>query len=474
MSGRQKGRGRGRLIRQKGADGRHVYLGDWIGADGKRHRRSLSSDKLVAERMLAKLIRERDLAASGLIVEEGMERRLVDLTTAYVADLRAIRTESYADRVEADLRHLSDYLGNVKIREVVPERMLERRRKRITEGASHATINLEVGSLRGCFNWAIRSGLLGVNPLAHVKPLSLTEADQARPRRALSEEEVSAFLRAAIDLDVERHEYVLALRTIASKQRGAAYAAQDRLPPIPQAVLWQTILATGMRWGETAALTWGDFDPDRRSMLIRAATTKGKRSRMVPVPSYLIVELATLRSAHERRLARAPWPADFIFLTPFGKPWTDTGCHYRLDLFNATLARAEIEKVDELGRSVDVHALRRTANTRLLRHGVPIMTAATILGHQDPKITAKHYTELHLADTLAAVASVPPAAASEPSNTGKVAVEAGSILAIRRGGGGSRNNQLPRNVCARHDLNEMGAPGVEPGTYGLKIRCSTD
>ena len=69
--------------------------------------------------------------------------------------------------------------------------------------------------------------------------------------------------------------------------------------------------------------------------------------------------------------------------------------------------------MDEANRRLDVHALRRTANTRLLRFGVPIMTAATILGHQDPKITAKHYSELRLADTLAAVEKLPPLVARE-------------------------------------------------------------
>ena len=58
-----------------------------MGADGVRHRRVLSTDKQVAERMLAKLVRERDLVEGGLVIEEGQERLLVEIKDKYLADL---------------------------------------------------------------------------------------------------------------------------------------------------------------------------------------------------------------------------------------------------------------------------------------------------------------------------------------------------------------------------------------------------
>ncbi len=33
---------------------------------------------------------------------------------------------------------------------------------------------------------------------------------------------------------------------------------------------------------------------------------------------------------------------------------------------------------------------------------------------------------------------------------------------------------LARKVTARHDLTEVRLLGLEPRTYGLKVRCSTD
>jgi hypothetical protein len=105
------------------------------------------------------------------------------------------------------------------------------------------------------------------------------------------------------------------------------------------------------------------------------------------------------------------------------------------------------------------------------------MTAATILGHQDPKITAKHYSELRLADTLAAVEKLPPLIAKEAQAEYVAKAASPDIQAIKRPTAparskGGRSRRFPKAV-ARHDLREMGAPGIEPGTYGLKIRCST-
>jgi hypothetical protein len=79
----RRGRGRGTLRKGRDAEGRTVCFGDWIGADGIRHRRVLSNDKVVVERMLAKLVRERDLATVGLGIEESQERPLAEVMAKY-------------------------------------------------------------------------------------------------------------------------------------------------------------------------------------------------------------------------------------------------------------------------------------------------------------------------------------------------------------------------------------------------------
>src|SRR6188768_1880648 len=101
---KRRNRGRGNLKRGKDSHGRSVYLGDWIGADGIRHRRVLSSDKQVAERMLAKLVRERDLSDGGLTIEDSQETALAEVMTKYEADLETYRRLSHVERVKETLK----------------------------------------------------------------------------------------------------------------------------------------------------------------------------------------------------------------------------------------------------------------------------------------------------------------------------------------------------------------------------------
>src|SRR5262245_20468815 len=127
----RRGRGRGKLRRGKDSHGKPVYVGDWIGPDGKRHRRVLSSDKQVAERMLAKLVRERDLEAAGLAVEDSQERGLSEVIAKYETDLATYRRASHVRRVKEILARLQADLGPIRVRDATPERMLEWRGKRL-------------------------------------------------------------------------------------------------------------------------------------------------------------------------------------------------------------------------------------------------------------------------------------------------------------------------------------------------------
>ena len=92
MNGRRYGGGRLERAKSYGGE-RVVYYGNWTDARGKRHRQILSSDRRVAERALAKIIRERDLEALGLADEEGQERRLEEIRDLTFDELLALPTE---------------------------------------------------------------------------------------------------------------------------------------------------------------------------------------------------------------------------------------------------------------------------------------------------------------------------------------------------------------------------------------------
>ncbi len=63
-------------------------------------------------------------------------------------------------------------------------------------------------------------------------------------------------------------------------------------------------------------------------------------------------------------------------------------------VLNRLLAAARMERADVHGRSLDLHALRHTAASRFARHGAPLAVTQRILGHSDPKLTARVYVQL--------------------------------------------------------------------------------
>jgi len=403
--------GNGRLWRRKQKSG-YIYVADWKGADGKRKRKALSSDKRVAQRMLADIIRSRDLCLAGLGVEEGFDRPIQELVEEYLADLGACRSPQYAKRVESILRRVQLRMRLASVRDLHPQAFLIYRRSRLADKVANRTANMELTVVRSMLNWAIRSGYIGFNPLQGVQQLPAGKAYEVRPRRVLSEDEIARFLRASSQIDVESRAYASATKTIAGRTKGRAFAEKDRKPVVPQHPLWLTLLETGARFGETVKATWGDFSEAQASLVLRAHTTKSKKERRLPLRHGLVSELLALRVIHHQVRGRLPSAGDFIFLTPMGVPWIENRRN-ALKRLEAVLVRAEIPKIDERGEKIDIHALRHTFASRLARNGVGLSHAQKLLGHSDPKLTAAIYTHLDTEDLRAAVESLPPLSVAE-------------------------------------------------------------
>src|SRR5262245_21565778 len=84
------------------------------------------------------------------------------------------------------------------------------------------------------------------------------------------------------------------------------------------------------------------------------------------------------------------------------------------DLVLAGLARRvkargkwRIDKRDELGRALDVHALRHTFGTLLSKGGVTPRTAQAAMRHSDIKLTMNVYTDPALLDVRGALDALP-------------------------------------------------------------------
>ncbi len=411
--------GVGRLERRKQGK-QAVWLGDWKDADGNRHRQVLSSDRRVAERILADLIRQRDLVAAGLAVEEGFDRSLDALIEDFMAELRAGRSKRYADRAEAILRRIAGSTGARTIRELLPQQFLLYRRMRLAEGVANRTANMELTVLRTMLNWAVRIGCIAHNPLQEIQSLPAGKGYERKPRRAMTEDEIERFLAASAAIDRQSTDYALATKSIAG--HGAKYAAVKRKPVVPQTPMWLALLETGARLGELTQATWGDLSEQRATLTLRASTTKSRKERTIPIRQQLLETLISLRFTHHVVRGRIPTAGDHIFLSPRSAPWIDRR-RQALTRFEAILERAGIPKTDERGQKLDIHSLRHTFASRLARNGVGLAQAQRLLGHSDPKLTMVVYTHLEVDDLRAAVEGIPICAPVHrpPGGKGRVA-----------------------------------------------------
>jgi Phage integrase family len=75
--------------------------------------------------------------------------------------------------------------------------------------------------------------------------------------------------------------------------------------------------------------------------------------------------------------------------------------------FNADCKRAGIPKINERGKSVDLHLLRMTFNTWLAKAGVAPRVAQELIRHEDIDLTMNVYTDPALFDLSVAVKALP-------------------------------------------------------------------
>ena len=185
--------------------------------------------------------------------------------------------------------------------------------------------------------------------------------------------------------------------------RGAAFRDRARKPYVPQAPLWRALIWTGARWGELTAARWADVDLEARTLRLRAATTKSKKVRVIPLVDIVVADLIAVREIHRALLGRDPGPADHVFLGPRGKP---VGRAYRRCLVPVPGAAAE--------RPASPTPTRWTSTSTSTRCGTPSPPSSggpasgsrrrrPSSGTPIPKLTAAIYTHLDVDDLREAV-----------------------------------------------------------------------
>ena len=292
-------------------------------------------------------------------------------------------------------------------------------------GMGARTRNTHRAALVAFANWCLETCRLGVNPFGRL-PKADESADCRRRRRALTEDELRLLL------DVARRRPLLEAMTVrrgsrkgqaAAKVRDETWARLERLGR-ERALIYKTLVLTGLRKGELASLTAGQLDLDgpKPYLTLRAADEKNRQGSSIPLRHDLAADLREwladkrtwLRGdpgASHGPLALGLDPATPLFTVPAGL--------VRIldrDLVLAGIARKvkdpetgkeRIDTRDKSGRTIDVHGLRHTFCTHLSKAGVAPRTAQAAARHSTLDLTMNTYTDLKLLDVAGAVEALP-------------------------------------------------------------------
>ena len=174
-------------------------------------------------------------------------------------------------------------------------------------------------------------------------------------------------------------------RSITEEERAAILAVAAR----HRAGLWVlTLLYTGMRPGETAALTWSDVDFDHNEIHVHAAKESGSRAIKGPKTASGVRDIPIHAALLPRLLAAKGKPFSLVFPTKAGTVQNESSMRR---MWNSFISGVE-EKLGRPAEGLTPYCLRHTFCTDLQRAGVPINVAKELMGHADIQTTANIYT----------------------------------------------------------------------------------
>jgi integrase len=238
------------------------------------------------------------------------------------------------------------------------------------KGLSHATANLGLAILRGCFGEAVRQGLLTVNPALGVKRFKKSRESK---RRHLTFPEIKRILKAC-EHDIEWRGLIL------------------------------FGLYLGQRLGDLAKLTWRAANLETGEIAFTARKT-GRR---------IVLPLVQLLSDYLTSLKASDNPNAYIFPNAASaKRTSELSNQFRAILVEAGLVEPYRHTTNSKGRSqareqseLSFHSLRHSAVTMLKASGLSDVFAREIVGHETAAIS-RQYTHLSTDDLRNAMQRLP-------------------------------------------------------------------
>jgi integrase len=317
----------------------------WIAYYVKREGRSIEMRESagVTESEARKLLKRRhdELSADRIGARrfQGPQQERVTVLQLLAALQRDYELRGLASHVQlrAHLKHIKQFFGNDRALEVTPSRVNIYMERRQQEGAANATINREVEGLQRAFALAVDQEVLTYAP--SFKSLPEHNARQGFFERA-------------------DFEAILPRLTMRGK-------SDTDLQDFLSWCFW-----TGMRTGETKALTWADFDRETWTIRLHARDSKNRKGRAIPLENEL-------RQIVERRLSARRMDCPYIFhrqaqqMGEFRKVW-----------------KRACQEAGLTGKTP--HDFRRSAVRNMIRAGVNPDIARQISGHRTAAIFSRY------------------------------------------------------------------------------------
>jgi integrase len=257
------------------------------------------------------------------------------------------------------------------------------RADRLRDGLKASTVNRDLVRIRAALSKAVEWGILAEQPLAGVKRSKGDDDDRVRYLSKAEEKR----LRAALVLrDTERRRKRLSgndWNTERGHDARRVWTRDEFTDHLRPMVL--LALNTGLRRGELFGLLWTDVDLHRNVLTVRASTSKGQRTRRVPLNTEARDALVRWRKSGDSE--------GLVFkgdegarMTNINKSWAALTSSAKLQNFR-------------------FHDCRHHFASQLVMAGVDLYTVKELLGHSDFAMTQR-YAHLAPEHKAAAVAKL--------------------------------------------------------------------
>lgn len=286
-------------------------------------------------------------------------------------------TADHVKLIGGRVKALARVAGWLRLSDVTAESCLAALARLVrVEELSVQSRNHYLSAAKQFLRWCVTTRRLLASPLVGIQPINV-EASRAYIRRSPTLDEVQKLLTF--------------LASPAGRIRRASGKARGPHPSLSdgpsRAMLYKVAMGTGLRASELRSLCRESFDLDAGTVTVEAAYSKHRRRDTLPMPPWLVSDLAAYFAG-----GGACWP---------GLP-CKAGRMLQADLAAAGVAHKTTAGV------LDMHSFRVLYISELSRlPGVTIKRLMSLARHSTPTLTLKTYARVELADLSAVTDSLP-------------------------------------------------------------------